>query len=229
MTVSKIFTTNWKVYQEVISHDYMHHLAFGNEISNTFQTIKKQAGLSVLDIGCGDANQICNKLQQLDLASYTGYDLSEPALELAKKNLSNINANIQLLKGDMQELLRNEKSMFDVIHSSFAIHHLQDDEKQNLFKECYKRLNKNGILLYTDVFRPDGQNRETYLAAYTRNMKANWPMLNEEERQLICDHINNYDFPANINDCNGWLTDTGFTIKQVIQPDAFHYMIIATC
>ncbi|MES2649545.1 MAG: class I SAM-dependent methyltransferase [Bacteroidota bacterium] len=228
-TATQIFTDNWKVYQKVIQHDYMHHVAFGTELFKTINARDKPAGLSVLDIGCGDASQFCSNLQNQKLATYTGYDLSEPALMLAKENLAFISENVHLLQGDMQELLQQENGMFDIIYSSFAIHHLQDNTKQQLLQECYNHLNKNGILVYTDIFLSIEQSRTEYRAAYTDNMNSNWTMLNDSEKQLIFDHINTFDFPASINDVKTWLTSTGFTIKQIVQPDAWHYMIIAAC
>ncbi len=229
-TATQIFTDNWKVYQKVIQHDYMHHVAFGTELlNNILQSKEKLPGLSVLDIGCGDASQFCKSLQNQKLAKYTGYDLSGPALLLAKDNLALISENVHLLQGDMQELLQQEKGTFDVIYGSFAIHHLQDEFKQKLLQECFKRLNKNGILIYTDIFLSDGQSRSDYLVAYTANMNSNWIMLHDPEKQLIYDHINTYDFPASTGDVKYWLASTGFIIKKIVQPDAWHYMIVATC
>jgi len=49
-----------------------------------------------LDIGCGDADQMPKALAGTKVRYYHGVDLSEPALELAAKNLAGVPFEVEL-------------------------------------------------------------------------------------------------------------------------------------
>ena len=223
---AEIFTSNWNIYRKIVQHNYMHHLESGRQLTSALAGVNNKNGIAVLDIGCGDASQVAGYANQINLHVYKGYDLSGPALELAAENLKLLPARIELVEGDMQSLLASETGNFDVIFSSFAIHHLQDPGKKELFQHCYQRLNHGGIMIYNDIFRSHAQSREDYLAEYTSNIDKKWHAVNEAEKQLIYDHITNYDYPAFSDECEQWFTGIGFKILNYFKADKWHQMFV---
>lgn len=195
------------------------------QTSAAFTALDIDRPLRVLDFGCGDAQPMIPQLQLRPVASYTGYDLSSSALELAEQNLSRLECAYQLRCAPMQSFVETEEGNFDVIHSSYAIHHLQDDEKKKLLQNCYARLNAKGVMIMIDILRNEGQTKDEYIEEYIDNIKATWQMVTEEEKQQVFDHMRNYDFPAVTGDVVNWATETGFTVQQH-RIDERHTMLI---
>ena len=222
MSSAQVFTDNWNVYQKIVQHNYMHHEGFAAQTATVW---KELSPASVLDIGCGDAGTMLPLLLEYPETAFTGYDLSGHALKLAASNLEAIPNSIQLREGDMLSLLEQEPEKLNMIHSSFAIHHLPDSDKQQLFAACYEHLLPGGMFLYTDVFRQSGQSREEYIAEYFRFVDASWPGMEAWEKQIVYDHVQEYDFPAVLTDCIGWLQAIGFELINLYQPDERHMML----
>src|SRR5690242_5118207 len=124
-----IFAEHWSIYQKIILHNYMHHSEFAQKTALVYKKLSSRK-LHILDMGCGDVVPLLPILKQVSVASYTGYDLSAPALQVASMHLSNENFYYALREGNMTDLIHSEENQFDIIQSSFAIHHLADDEKR---------------------------------------------------------------------------------------------------
>lgn len=221
-----LFANNWNVYQKIIFMNYMLHLEIGVNTEEAIKKISQKTALEVLDLGCGDAHQIAKVLQQFSIASYTGFDLSAPALKIAAENLTSLNARIELKQGPMEELISTESQIFDIIYSSFAMHHLDDFGKQVLFEKCFSALKPGGILIYIDVTRKTKQSRADYIDRYVDHMKEHWNVLSAEEIGLIVEHINSCDFPADRNDLFHWVHKLGFTVSAQFEGDGKHGMFV---
>jgi len=223
--LAAIFTSHWNVYQKIITYNYMRHKDMAAHSSEIFAGVKTRTPLKVLDLGCGDAQPIIPRLQQQPVASYTGYDLSEVALQFAQENLSKVNCITQLRQAPMQQFDEIEEGTFDVIHSSYAIHHLQQDEMRAILQSCFTRLDDGGVMIVVDIFRNDGQPREDYIEEYIDNIKATWQMITPGEQEEVFYHMRQYDFPVPANDMAGWAEDIGFTVTTH-RVDRLHTMLV---
>jgi SAM-dependent methyltransferase len=152
--------------------------------------------LRFLDLGCGDASQLIDHLQELDVDTYVGCDLSHTALALAKENLSFMAGKTRFVEGRMEELLAEDENMYDIIHTSFAVHHLDDDMKAAMIRMASERLAPGGLLIYVDVFRQDDIGRAEYIEEYCGHMDVHWSLLSGDEKQSIRDHVTQFDFPS---------------------------------
>lgn len=222
---AKIFSDNWNLYQKVVQLNYMHHADFTQAVADVFNEFNDQA-IDVLDIGCGDAGFLKPVLQNHSIHSYTGYDLSAPALQIASDNLSQLSFDVDLKQGDMLDLILQETKTFDIIHAGFAIHHLQDNDKNKLWEACYRLLNSEGKMIYTDVFKKTGVDRGEYLVQYLSMMEERWTELTITERMLIRNHVTQYDFPSELETTIEILVQTGFSVIQKLEPDNFHIMLV---
>jgi SAM-dependent methyltransferase len=222
MNSAQVFTDNWNVYQKIVQNNYMHHKGFAAQTATAWGELSPAA---VLDIGCGDASTMFPFLIEHPETAFTGYDLSGHALRLAASNLETLSNSIQLREGDMRSLLEQEPEQFNLVHSSFAIHHLADEAKRQLFRAVYEHLLPGGLFLYTDVFRRADRSREEYIDDYFRFVDTGWPALEAWEKQIVYDHVQEYDFPAVLSDCTGWLEVIGFKLVNLYQPDERHMML----
>jgi ubiquinone/menaquinone biosynthesis C-methylase UbiE len=221
-----LFSRHWDVYQQVIANNYMRHEEMAAYFDESFGHIVAHKNIRVLDLGCGDAGQVAPVLKLKAIDQYTGYDMSEPALEIARANLKDLPAVKRFVHGQMEVLIRCEQEKFEVIHSSYAIHHLQDSDKKQLLADCYQGLTKGGILIVTDVFRRANQSRSEYIESYVEWMRETWPAIDAADKELIWAHVRQFDFPAAFNEIIAWSRKIGFEVTRQISPDKRHYMLL---
>ena len=100
----------------------------------------------VLDLGCGDGLVVHELLKSDDRIRATLVDGFAEMLESAKKRLADFDS-VQFVQATFQELLENDllQSNFDFILSSFAIHHLEMEEKKALYGYIYQHLSTDGF------------------------------------------------------------------------------------
>ena len=113
-----------------------------------------EAGLPVrrfLDLGCGDGFLGAVLLERFPDASGMFVDFSEPMLEAARERLSSYGPRAEVRHADLsapswREAL-GEGRTFDVVLSGFAIHHLSDERKRELYSEVLELLTPGAFFL----------------------------------------------------------------------------------
>lgn len=221
-----IFTNNWNVYNKLVDHNYMFHLEL---TASTQKAISELTGkpLKVLDLGCGDAALFSKLLKDEAVISYTGYDTSAEVLQLAARSLEAMQAETRLVNDYLQHATTLETGTFNLIHSSFAVHHLTYDQKVDFFTATFKRLlEPDGVFVYVDVMRDDEQSRVAYLEAYLANVASRWTALTADEYQLVEDHIRSYDFPMEKRELKVLLKEIGYHVSEPITVDRAHNILV---
>lgn len=84
---------------------------------------------SILDVGCGGGHFTKCLAEKYPNADVVGIDISEDAINLAKKQTL---ANLKFIVTDMPT------QSFDVVTSTLVCHHLTDDELIHFFQKSYK-------------------------------------------------------------------------------------------
>ena len=106
----------------------------------------------LLDLGCGDA-----RLSRLiadhhpEIEALVAVDTSPPMLELARSNLSST-PWAEVREHDLNEPILS-LGRFDSVVSGFAIHHVSDLRKQELFREVGEVLRPGGVFANLEVVR----------------------------------------------------------------------------
>ncbi len=221
----ELFSKNWSIYQKIIAHNYMFHRDLGKITTTVWEDNFKNTSVNVLDLGCGDAYQLSTIMDGRQISSYTGIDLSSAVLEYTKQNLANINIPFSLLAGPMEMEIDKITNTYNLIYSSYAFHHLQDEEKLELLKKCYAKLDAGGVLILIDHFKEDGQDRDDYIDEYVDNIKTNWLHITSEENDLIEEHMRGYDFPTTEQQIIKWGEGIGFVLETVPHVDHCHKLL----
>ena len=226
---TEIFKKNWWIYQQVTEHNYMFHHDFEKEVSSILKRdFQTEQPISVLDSGCGDSWLLSRLLKGRNVASFTGYDMSEMALSFAEKNLAGLSSSLHLQAGPMEESIKKAApESFDLIYSSFAIHHLQDADKKELLSDFYSRLKQGGTIILIDILRDSSLSRHEYIEEYIRYIDQTWNVFSADDKQLIFDHMRNYDFPVVANEFISWMEEAGFTITERFDADSRNTLVSA--
>jgi SAM-dependent methyltransferase len=104
----------------------------------------------VADLGCGDGRLAALVLEaRPSVTEVVALDTSPPMLERARARFDG-DHRAQVLKCDLRDPL-GDIGEFDVIVSGFAIHHLDDKRKQELFGEVARRLRPGGVFANLEV------------------------------------------------------------------------------
>ena len=118
---------------------------------------------------------------------------------------------MKLHRGDLLAGLRTSGEKFDVVFTSFALHHLATGEKSVFFQSAYQRLTENGVLRFIDTMRDDDEDRELYLDHYCAWLRSRCTTLSAAALDLLCAHIRSNDFPETTALVQGMATDAGFS------------------
>jgi len=97
----------------------------------------------ILDLGTGDGRLLALVKLARPEAQGIGTDISPTMLEKARLRFAE-NKDISVLEHDLNDYLP-DMGTFDVIVSSFSIHHVRDERKRGLYKEIFDILEPAGI------------------------------------------------------------------------------------
>lgn len=112
------------------------------------EELEKEEFSDVLDAGCGTGAVISLLNEQYPKKRYTGIDLSDKMIEVAKRKALSAGTFVQ---GDCEELPFSEDS-FDAVLCSMSFHHYPNPER--FFANVYRVLRPGGRLILRDMTGP---------------------------------------------------------------------------
>ena len=120
----------------------------------------------VLDLGTGDGSTLAAVLAVRPEATGVGLDFGEEMLRQARDRFEGDN-RVTLGRHDLSEPLpHDENEHFDLVVSSFAIHHLDPPRQHALYGEVFQRLHPGGRFVNAEhVASPTQALHEEFLAA----------------------------------------------------------------
>jgi hypothetical protein len=189
------FQQQWATYQKLVDTDALAHKKVGAILHGALAGLSKP--FAFLDIACGDAGQMPAALAGTKIRHYHGIDLSEPALELAAKNLQNAPFEIELDHGDFVEALTNRPEPANVTWCGLSIHHLHTDGKERLFKAIHD--STSDFLMIYEPTLAEGEDRDGYLERFRRVNRPLWSFLTDSEWSQIEHHVTTSDLPEHAN------------------------------
>jgi cyclopropane fatty-acyl-phospholipid synthase-like methyltransferase len=192
------FFNAWVIYQKVLANNYMHHKEIYEAVTRLIERQWQTRTFKLLDLGCGDARFIAGALKGRAIELYTGFDLSDPALELAAKNIAPLDCKIDLLNIDFMAGMAQTKMQFDIVFTSYALHHLTQAEKAKFFRLAHRLLTDNGLLLVIDLMRESNETLPVFLDNYCQWVREKWLQFDEQEMTAIIQHIRDNDIPETV-------------------------------
>ena len=108
---------------------------------------------TVVELGSGTANltfqiPVCRSLKCVDISS--------EMTRIAKGKLGN-RSYVSFIQSDLLEYFDRDASTFDIVLSTYAIHHLTEEEKRILFGHLAARLNPGGRAVFGDLMVENSQ------------------------------------------------------------------------
>jgi Methyltransferase domain len=206
--------------QKLVDAHWLSHEAVGKLLHDTLsQTFA--APFSFLDIACGDASQM-RALRDTKIRHYHGVDLSEPALELAAKNLEHMPFEVELDHRDFVEALGKRPEPADAAWCNLSIHHLPTDGKLHPMQAVHDATS-TFVMIYEPT-RQDGESRDQYLERFRRVNRPAWTTLTAEEWAQIDHHVTTCDFPETVDTWLDLGRKAGFSVAREIflDPSGFY-------
>jgi 2-polyprenyl-3-methyl-5-hydroxy-6-metoxy-1,4-benzoquinol methylase len=107
-----------------------------------------QAGIDVLDVGCGRGRALILMARTFPKSNFTGYDFSEDAIDEARAEAArNGLSNVRFEAKDVAEI--NETACYDLVTAFDAIHDQAAPRK--VLKAIAKALRPGGVFLMQDI------------------------------------------------------------------------------
>ena len=117
---------------------------------------------AVLDLGSGTGN-LSKRIESC--SALTCVDVSAKMTEVAKPKLAHIK-NLEFVLADVLEYFDADVPQYDVILSTYTIHHLLEDEKQLFFQKIFESLKPGGRAVFGDLMLESEASTQTVVSEY---------------------------------------------------------------
>lgn len=160
---------------------------------------------NILDLGSGTGLLPSYWYKYFPESNYTLCDIAEEMLEIARKRFNECsNVNYEVLDYSKELPAQNA----DLIISALSIHHLEHEQKKNLFKSIYEKLPENGYFVNYDQFCVEDESLNLQIEKYWINEIKN-SGISEAEYNRWLDR-KKIDRESTINEELTWLRQAGF-------------------
>ena len=178
-------------------------------------------GLKCLELGCG-GGQISIVLSKWGASEVIGLDISEKQLEFARSLAQKESVDVTFIRENMEDLSRFDDNTFDLVISSHAIGYVENIN--NVILEVHRVLRANGKFVFCCLhpFHPviwEALEEQSFdkVSSYFTSTRDIWDWIDEQKQSVATFGQTYHRFEEWIN----ILTDTGFTIKRVIEPKGY--------
>ncbi len=199
-----LFDQQWNSYRAIVEHNLMEHRQVADATAAALQGwLARRPCQSppprMVDLGCGDLALLAPVLGRLPLGSYTGVDQAAVVLPLAERALGPVPWPTTWLQGDLLAWAMAAgpaNDRVDILHSAFAIHHLDDEQKTTFLRGARQRISADGVFVWADVFRDSSESRQAFLQRYSERVRSDWHQLTAEQQRHVIGHLSRFDIPA---------------------------------
>jgi len=188
---------------------YDHHMLvdlaldeFYEEISNCVQF--ENLHLKLLDVGCGTGIELERLFSKYPDMSVVGLDLSSEMLNQLQTKYPD--KNIKLICGSYFDVPFGND--FDVVLSTYSLHHWNECEKLKIYQKCFNSLIDNGIFINGDYTCKTSEQEQNYQSELVR--------LRQEEN-LTDNEFYHYDIPLTAETETKLLYAAGFVTVELVK------------
>lgn len=190
-----------------------------------------------VDAGAGSGWLSETMLHALPHAHVIAVDGSQAMLDATRRRLAVAGAQLETRRCDLQDLgwLGTLPDGLHCIASSLALHHLDDERKQQLYAAAFGKLRRGGALLVADLVHPlSDVERELFASSWEAAVQRQsrdefgdaraWDAF-QRERWNHYRFPDPLDMPATLPDMVAWLAHAGFTGVDVFWAHAGHALV----
>lgn len=181
----------------------------------TAECLPREAGVRILDLGCGTGLELDAFFALNPEAKITGIDLAEGMLNALKQKYSD--KDLTLILGSYFEVPFGEHA-FDAAVSVESLHHFTKEEKIPLYTKLNKALKDGGYLILTDYFALSDETEQQLRQELLRLKK---------EQGIGDDEFYHYDTPLTIAHETEALLTAGFSSVEVLNSWGVTYTLKA--
>ena len=160
---------------------------------------------NILDIGAGTGLLTAFLFDKYPKSNYTLIDIADEMIDQAKKRFIR-QPNFTYITADYVNY--NFEKKYNIIVSALSIHHLEDNEKAQLYKNIFNCLDENGIFVNGDQFLSRSPFVESLIQEKWRR-KIRESNLPSEEVEAVYNRMK-MDKPATVEQNIQWLEQAGF-------------------
>jgi tRNA (cmo5U34)-methyltransferase len=174
--------------------------------------------IEVLDLGAGTGLFSEHVFRKYLRAKFTLCDLAPKMLDVARKRFQEHPSQFEYRVGDYREL--NGENRYDLVISSLSIHHLEDEEKRQLFKQIYRALKDTGIFINVDQIKgPTPEMQKLYWENWLEKVREKGA--EKDQIQASIQRRKEYDKDATLTDQLAWLSEAGFVNVDCVYKNYF--------
>jgi ubiquinone/menaquinone biosynthesis C-methylase UbiE len=197
-------------YQRICQIPIDVHYGPGSPNEEHLQLIGPVAGKRVLEIGCGGAQ--CGIAFALQGALVTGVDITASQLAFARELAEHHHVTIEFHERSMENLEPIPSGSQDLVFSAFALGYV--DDLFSCFREVHRVLKEDGLFVWSDghpFFLLEGQTLQPCRSYFETGKIVEGG--DETGPPSVCFH-------RTVSDCVNLLTETGFVIERMLEPDS---------
>jgi tRNA (cmo5U34)-methyltransferase len=174
--------------------------------------------MHVLDLGAGTGLFSYHLWQKYSLATFTLYDIAPKMLDVARLRFKDHLDQFQFEHVDHRDV--KVVDSFDVVISSLSIHHLNEQDKRDLFITIFKALHQGGVFINVDQIKaPTQKLSELYWSHWLVHLREQGAA--EEQVQASIRRRVEYDQDDLLVDQLRWLCEAGFEHVDLIYKHYF--------
>ncbi len=175
--------------------------------------------IKVLDLGCGNGVLSEIVLKKFPNAHVVGFDLTSEMLKSYQIRLEKFQNRFEIIQGNF--ITDDFRSDYDIVLTGLTLHHLNSEQRKEIFKKIYNSLNSNGIYITRDIIIEDNdEDRKKLYQKWINFMNSK----GENGLSWFEKHIQK-DFPETIKNLKEWLVNVGFKNVECYNQD-INFLII---
>jgi tRNA (cmo5U34)-methyltransferase len=160
--------------------------------------------IRVLDLGCAPGVLSELVLRRYPRAWLLAIDLTEEMLQECKRRLSEFEGRFDVKQGDFKT--DSFGSGYDVVLAGLTLHHLTDEEQQQIFSRTYDALKDSGIFLAREVVVDES----VFVTDWHYTLWRSFMRANGEDDAFWYERHRQKDYPVSVEKQLAWLRAAGF-------------------
>lgn len=227
-SASAYFNTHWQRYQSSVENNTLYHREMLTALAQFLSTHLHSHPFSFVDVGCGDSSTVAPILLDQPISKYIGIDAAKDVLKLASHSLASLSCEKEFIAENMTTAIQRIALPVDIIFTSYAVHHLSLQEKENFIASCKDKLKPNGFLLMVDGVLQENQTRQAWLDTLQERIRTTIPNISLDEVHVRMQHPCADDFPESLATFTKIAQQQGWQDFQVlVDKGIFAFMVFA--